>query len=99
MTRGFASMTTTSMTTANMSTTSTNTTNASSELTIVIPAKNEVKLIPRLLTSLTNQDYSKMPSTRVLVADANSTDGTPEIVMGFRDRLNVSVIRGGMPSF
>jgi glycosyltransferase involved in cell wall biosynthesis len=39
-----------------------------------------------------------MRNTRVLVADANSTDGTPEIVMGFRDRLNVSVIRGGMPS-
>src|SRR5579863_6997350 len=68
------------------------------ELTIVIPAKNEAKLIPRLLTSLTNQDYSKMSSTRVLVADANSTDGTPEIALGFRDRLNVSVIRGGMPS-
>jgi glycosyltransferase involved in cell wall biosynthesis len=68
------------------------------ELTIVIPAKNEAKLIPRLLTSLTNQDYSKMSSTRVLVADANSTDGTPEIVMSFRDRLNVSVIPGGMPS-
>ena len=64
----------------------------------MIPAKNEAKLIPRLLTSLTNQDYSKMSSTRVLVADANSTDGTPEIVMRFRDRLNVSVIRGGMPS-
>jgi len=68
------------------------------ELTIVIPAKNEAKLIPRLLTSLTTQDYSKMSSTRVLVADANSTDGTPEIVMSFRDRLNVGVIRGGMPS-
>jgi glycosyltransferase involved in cell wall biosynthesis len=39
-----------------------------------------------------------MSSTRVLVADANSTDGTPEIVMSFRDRLNVSVIRGGIPS-
>jgi glycosyltransferase involved in cell wall biosynthesis len=39
-----------------------------------------------------------MSSTRVLVADANSTDGTPEIVLGFRDRLNVSVIRGGRPS-
>jgi len=39
-----------------------------------------------------------MPSTRVLVADANSTDGTPEIVMSFSDRLNVGVIRGGMPS-
>ena len=72
--------------------------NTKSELTIVIPAKNEAKLIPRLLTSLTIQDYSKMSSTRVLVADANSTDGTPEIVMSFRDRLNVSVIRGGMPS-
>jgi glycosyltransferase involved in cell wall biosynthesis len=69
-----------------------------SELTIVIPAKNEAKLIPRLLTSLTTQDYSKMSSTRVLVADANSTDGTPEIVRSFSDRLKVSVIRGGMPS-
>jgi glycosyltransferase involved in cell wall biosynthesis len=39
-----------------------------------------------------------MSSTRVLVADADSSDGTPEIVMGFRDRLNLSVIRGGMPS-
>jgi len=34
----------------------------------------------------------------VLVADANSSDGTPEIALSFRDRLNVSVIRGGMPS-
>src|SRR6516164_5962223 len=79
--------------------TMTSSTSSKSELTIVIPAKNEAKLIPRLLTSLTTQDYSKMSSTRVLVADANSTDGTPEIVMRFRDRLNVGVIHGGMPSF
>src|SRR5438270_8508307 len=59
------------------------------ELTIVIPAKNEAKLIPSLLTSLTRQDYSKMPNTRVLVADARSTDGTPEVVLSFRGRLNV----------
>src|SRR6201987_2509584 len=72
--------------------------NIANELTIVIPAKNEAKLIPHLLNSLTKQDYSKMPSTRVLVADANSTDGTPEIVRGFRDRLNGSVIPGGMPA-
>jgi glycosyltransferase involved in cell wall biosynthesis len=39
-----------------------------------------------------------MRNTRVLVADANSTDGTPEIVKGFRDSLNVSVIPGGLPS-
>jgi glycosyltransferase involved in cell wall biosynthesis len=88
-------MNTTSVTTPSRAATSTNTI---SELTIVIPAKNEANLIPRLLTSLMNQDYSKMSSTRVLVADANSTDGTGEIVLSFRDRLNVSVIRGGMPS-
>jgi len=40
-----------------------------------------------------------MSSTRVLVADANSTDGTPEVVMSFRDRLNVGVIHGGIPSY
>jgi glycosyltransferase involved in cell wall biosynthesis len=73
--------------------------NTPNQLTIVIPAKNEAKLIPRLLISLTNQDYSKMSSTRVLVADANSTDGTPDIVMSFRDRLNIGIVRGGMPSF
>jgi glycosyltransferase involved in cell wall biosynthesis len=84
-----------SMTLTGMSLTSMNT---ASELTIVIPAKNEAKLIPRLLTSLTNQDYSKMPNTKVLVADANSTDLTREIVLGFRDRLNVSVVAGGVPS-
>jgi len=67
-------------------------------LTIVIPAKNEVKLIPRLLTSLMNQNYSRMSSTRVLVADANSTDGTADAVLLFRKHLNVSVIPGGMPS-
>jgi len=78
-----------------MTTTSTNPAN---ELTIVIPAKNEVKLIPRLLTSLMNQDYSRMSSTRVLVADANSTDGTPDAVLFFRKHLNVSIIPGGMPS-
>ena len=72
--------------------------NTTSELTIVIPAKNEAKLIPNLLRSLATQDYSKMSSTKVLVADANSTDGTPDIVLGFRDRLNVSVIAGGMPA-
>jgi glycosyltransferase involved in cell wall biosynthesis len=39
-----------------------------------------------------------MRSTRVLVADANSTDGTQDLVMSFRDRLRVEVIQGGLPS-
>ncbi len=61
--------------------------NTENPLTIVIPAKNEAKLIPNLLNSLTKQDYPQMPLTRVLVADAGSTDGTAEIVMTFRESL------------
>jgi glycosyltransferase involved in cell wall biosynthesis len=68
------------------------------ELTIVIPAKNEVLMLPRLLESLCGQDYPAMKQTRVLVADAGSTDGTVEATMGFSDRLRVEVIRGGLPS-
>jgi glycosyltransferase involved in cell wall biosynthesis len=44
------------------------------------------------------QDYSKMRITPVLVADASSTDGTPDIVRSFGDRLTVDVIPGGMPA-
>ena len=68
------------------------------ELTIVIPAKNEVAMLPRLLESLCRQDYGGMSATRVLVADAGSTDGTVEVALGFRDRLKVEVVRGGLPS-
>jgi glycosyltransferase involved in cell wall biosynthesis len=68
------------------------------ELTIVIPAKNEVEMLPKLLASLCRQDYEGMPATRVLVADAGSTDGTVEAALGFRDRLKVEVVAGGLPS-
>jgi glycosyltransferase involved in cell wall biosynthesis len=71
---------------------------AISDLTVVIPAKNEARLIPRLLESLARQDYPAMRSTRVLVADAGSTDGTADVVASFRDRLAVQVIPGGLPS-
>src|ERR1700744_5008156 len=39
-----------------------------------------------------------MKATRVLVADAESTDGTREIALGFCDRLKVEVVKGGLPS-
>src|ERR1700677_387101 len=68
------------------------------ELTIVIPAKNEVEMLPRLLESLCKQDYMGMAGTRVLVADAGSTDGTVEAALTFRDRLAVEIIPGGLPS-
>jgi len=70
----------------------------SSELTIVIPAKNEAETLPRLLESLTRQDYEGMRETRVIVADAKSTDGTVELALSFQGRLNVEVIEGGLPS-
>jgi glycosyltransferase involved in cell wall biosynthesis len=72
--------------------------NTSSDVTIVIPAKNEAILIPKLLDSLMKQDYPKMAGTRVVVADAGSTDGTREAVLSFRDRLKIEVIPGGLPS-
>ena len=68
------------------------------ELTIVIPAKNEAAMLPRLLESLCRQDYARMATTRMLVADAGSTDGTIAAALGFRDRLRVEVVAGGLPS-
>ncbi|HXZ29000.1 MAG TPA: glycosyltransferase [Terriglobales bacterium] len=64
----------------------------------MIPAKNEALLLPRLLTSLTRQTYCRNSRPKVFVADAGSTDGTPELALRFRDRLDVSVIPGGYPS-
>lgn len=67
-------------------------------LTIVIPAKNESRLLPNLLESLSRQDYPSMHSVKVLVADAGSTDGTQQLALSFADRLDVEVIPGGLPS-
>ena len=69
-----------------------------SELTIVIPAKNEAKLIPKLLTSLVLQDYKPISHTKVYLADAASTDGTPEIARSYSDWLNIEIIEGGLPA-
>ena len=68
------------------------------ELTIVIPAKNEVEMLPRLLESLCRQDYPLMRSTKIFLADAGSTDGTPELALSFAGRLDIEVIPGGLPS-
>jgi glycosyltransferase involved in cell wall biosynthesis len=68
------------------------------KLTIVIPAKNESRLLPTLLESLCRQDYPLMKSTKVLLADAGSTDGTQELAMSFFGRIDITVIPGGLPS-
>jgi len=70
----------------------------SPKLTIVIPAKNESRLLPVLLESLCRQDYPRMSSTKVYLADAGSTDGTQALAMSFAGRLDIEVIPGGLPS-
>jgi glycosyltransferase involved in cell wall biosynthesis len=70
----------------------------SNELTVVIPAKNEEKLLPRLLRSLLKQDYPLMRDTRVFVADAGSTDRTVQVANEFSRDLQISVIQGGLPA-
>src|SRR5437588_5714728 len=72
--------------------------NTMNELTIVIPAKNEARLLPRLLNSLVLQDYPPISSTKVYLADAGSTDGTPEIARGYAEWLDMEVIPGGLPA-
>jgi len=72
--------------------------NTKAELTIVIPAKNESKHLPILLTSLSRQDYPLLPHTKVFVADAGSTDDTVQAALAMRDRLNLTVVPGGLPS-
>jgi glycosyltransferase involved in cell wall biosynthesis len=72
--------------------------NTTAELTIVIPAKNEARNLPLLLTSLSMQDYPLLQHMKVFVADANSTDDTLEVARSFSDRLSISVIPGGLPS-
>jgi len=50
------------------------------------------------LDSLARQDYSLIRATKVYIADAGSTDGTPDLARSFADRLDVEVIPGGLPS-
>jgi glycosyltransferase involved in cell wall biosynthesis len=70
----------------------------SDELAVVIPARNEEKLLPRLLLSLVRQDYRYMRDTNIYLADADSTDRTVGVARNFSRELNISVIKGGLPS-
>ena len=59
-------------------------------LSIVIPVKNEEKILPTLLASIQAQTFRDY---EVIVADAHSTDGTAKIAKKFGAR----VVEGGMP--
>lgn len=62
-------------------------------ITIVIPCKNEETYIGHLLESLSQQ--VGIGSTRIIVADADSTDNTLQVVKLYKDELNIEVIKGG----
>ena len=62
-------------------------------VTIIIPCKNEEKYIGHLLDSLSQQ--VGIGNTRIIVADAYSTDNTISVVKLYVDVLNIEVIPGG----
>lgn len=65
-------------------------------ITVVIPCKNEEHYIGWLLESLYMQNHFK--DTRIIVADANSTDRTLSRVNAWKAFLNIDVIKGGTVS-
>ncbi len=66
------------------------------KLTIVIPCKNEVENIGRLLKELSRQGVG---STEIILADADSTDGTVEESKKIASELglNLRIVEGGLP--
>ena len=65
-------------------------------VTIVIPCKNEELYIGGLLRDLYIQHYLR--DTRIIVADANSTDNTLHEIDYWKKWLNIEVIQGGSVS-
>jgi len=70
----------------------------SQQLTIVIPTYNEEKYISRTLMSIIRQ--IGIDGVKIIIADANSTDKTIEIINKVKDnhKLNLDIIQGGIPS-
>jgi glycosyltransferase involved in cell wall biosynthesis len=68
-------------------------------LTIVIPCKNEEDYILKTLYSIEKQEW--IGGTRVIIADANSTDSTRRRIKEYQEHslLNIEVIDGGSVSF
>lgn len=60
---------------------------------IIVPARDEVEVLPRSIPSLLDQDYPGQ--IRLIVADDNSTDGTAELLK--RNWPQVSVVHPGEP--
>ena len=60
-------------------------------LSIIIPALNEEKYLPRLLDSIKKQSYKDY---EIIIADANSKDNTGKIAKKYGCRI----VKGGLPA-
>lgn len=59
------------------------------KLSVVMPVRNEIKALPRLLQSLLDQEFD---SFEIIVADGGSTDGTREFVAHLAESSRVPLI-------
>jgi glycosyltransferase involved in cell wall biosynthesis len=59
------------------------------KVSVVIPAYNEATYIDRLLNALVKQSYKDL---EVIVSDAESKDGTKEVVESFKSKLDIKFI-------
>src|SRR6185437_4300713 len=57
-------------------------------VSVVIPSYNEASYIDRLLEALTKQSFKDF---EVIVSDAQSKDGTKEVVASFGKKLNIKL--------
>lgn len=58
----------------------------SPKVSVVIPAYNEATYIDRLLEALIRQNFDDF---EVIISDAESKDGTKQVVDSFKDKLEV----------
>jgi glycosyltransferase involved in cell wall biosynthesis len=61
------------------------------ELSIIVPALNEEKYLPKLLNSILQQDFKG--KTEVIIVDGNSEDRTIEVTERFKKKIpNFSIL-------
>ena len=65
-------------------------------LSIVIPCKNELRIVDTTLTLLNHQD--NIENVNVIVADSSTDNTTFELESRVSDKFNLKVIQGGLPS-
>jgi glycosyltransferase involved in cell wall biosynthesis len=67
------------------------------QISVIVPAKNEAKLLPKCLSSLARQNTTV--SYEVIVVDTNSEDSTPEIARSFGAQVINEPRRGKVYAF